>query len=225
LDSRQRAYLEYYEARARKYDGHPLYPNLAVAERALCDALREALRLEDFRERLRRDRLELRCAIARVRDTAMAEATFYEEIAEPVRAEPHREVLRALDAQRFDDVQQLTRVVNEIHVRWQVEISRDEMLRSDFWNDWKVLEDLECEEVAEVPARWREERARRAADTRARAAAHWREHWLPGVRRRIPDYTPDWDALWAKRHRRCFPVPDDVLAQRLAEHPRLLGVR
>ena len=103
-------------------------------------------------------------------------------------------------------------------------VSMDEYLRSDFWGDWKILEDIEEDERAEVPPRWHEERARAVQRERTRGAEHWREHTLPGARNFFPDYEPDWEALWASRHRRRYPVPDEPVARRITAHKKYVGV-
>ncbi|MCL4236375.1 MAG: hypothetical protein KJ042_17870, partial [Deltaproteobacteria bacterium] len=44
-----------------------------------------------------------------------------------------------------------------------------------------------------------------------------------GVRKFVPDYSPDWDALWQTRHRRRLPLPDDTLRRRITEYRRAIG--
>lgn len=224
MDARHAEYVEYYRARMARYEGNPMYPASYAAERALFDAIHTASSLDEFGERLRAGKLDLACAVARVRDQETAQAAFYRSIEEPVRAAPHEEVLARLDQTRFDNVVDLNSMVSEVHVKWQLEIIRDESLRDQFWNDWKILEDIEEDEQAVLSERWRGE----AEASRQRAIesgqTHFREHTLPELRKFIPDYQPDYDALWQPRHRRRFPLADDIVTERIAGHKRYWGL-
>lgn len=225
MDQRHQEYVEYYHARLERAERCPLFPRTAAAERALFQAISTAPSLEDFRRLEQEGKLSLACAVGRAMDVAAAEAAFYTEIEETVRARPHQEVLQRLEQTPPQTVEDLTSVVTEINTRWQLEISRDEMLRDEFWGDWKILEDIECDELAEVPAAWREERREAVARELARGEKSWREQTLPAFRKFVPDFTPDWDALWQLRHRRLFPLADSVVAARIEDHKRYLGVR
>ncbi len=46
MDQRHSEYVAYYESRLAKYEGNPLYPRSAAAERALFDAISTASSLE-----------------------------------------------------------------------------------------------------------------------------------------------------------------------------------
>jgi len=224
VDQRHQEYVDYYRARLAKFENNPLYPNCAAAERAMFDAISTASNLEEFGEREAAQKLSLNCAIARVRDTETAEANFYLELQETVRAKPHLEVLERLDQSTPQTVEDLSGMVSEIHVTWQLKISADETLRDEFWGDWKILEDIDCDEQAEVPPRWSEERKAAVSRELKRGAEHYAEHTLPGTRKFIPDYQPNWEELWQIRHRRRFPLADDIVKERIAAHRRYLGV-
>ncbi len=224
MDQRHTEYVEYYRARLAKYENNPLYPNLEAAERALFDAISTAATLEEFRERQAQGNLALKCAIARVRDMETAEANLYTELQETVRAAPNLEVLRRLDETAFDNVQDLVSMVSEVHVKWQLEITRDEMLRSEFWNDWKIMEDIECDQQAAVPEDWHDERRRSVASELERCATFWREHTIPEFKKFVPDFAPDWNKLLETRHRRLAPLADDIVTEKIAAHKRLVGV-
>jgi len=224
MEQRHQEYVDYYRARlARAEANAALYPHTVEAERALFEAISTAPDLEGFRERERAGQLSLRCAIARIRDVERAEADLYLELEETVRARPYLEVLRLLDESPPRTVEDLTTLVSSTHDRFNREITRDETLRDDFWGEWKVLEDIECDEQAEVPERWRDERGRSVAAERERGALHWRER-IADVRKFVPDYEPDWQLLWEMRHRRRIPLADKVVARRIADHRRYVGV-
>jgi hypothetical protein len=224
MDQRQQEYVAYYEARLRNVAGNPLYPHTEAAERALYEAIRSAPSLEAFRERLEKEKLEVGCAVARVRDQATARAALYEELEEPVRAGPEKAVLALLESRTFDDVQSLTEAVGAIEGEWRLRISADETLIDHFWGDWKILEDIEESEQAIVPHGWHPERLESAARERQKGAEHYRKHTLPETRKFFPDYEPDYQALWAVRHRRKMPVADPIVQRRIAGHRRYRGI-
>lgn len=224
MDQRHQEYLAYYEARLRNVAGNPLYPHTEAAERALCDALRSAPTLEAFRERLEREKLEVACAVARVRDQATARAALYDELEEPVRAGPEKAVLALLDSRAFTDVQSLTEAVGAIEGEWRQRIAADETLIEELWSDWKILEDVEECEQAIVPHAWHPERLERAARERRTGAEHHHQVTLPETRKFIPDYQPDYQALWQVRHRRKMPLADLIVQRRIACHRRYRGI-
>lgn len=222
MDARHQEYIEYYRARLRRYDGDPHYPRTAAAQRAMLGAIETAPDLESVGQRVIGEALHVKCAVALVWDQEEARAKLYGELDEPVRAAPHRQVVDALAARDFTDVAALNTMVSETLDRSNAPITADEVPRDEFWNALKVLEDLAIWETAEVPDEWKAERAEFIAETRARmaeTAATSRD----GVRKFVPDYAPDWDALWQTRHRRRLPLPDDTLRRRIAEYLRAIG--
>lgn len=224
MDQRHQEYVEYYRARLRRYDGDPNYPRTAAAQRAMLDAIETAPDLETFGKRVIGEALHVKCAVALVWDQEEARAKLYEELEEPVRAAPHRQVAETLAAKEYTDVAALNTMVSQTLERSNAPITADESPRDEFWNTLKVLEDLQIWETAHVPAEWKAERAEFIAETHARTtemAATTRD----GVRKFVPDYAPDWDALWQARHRRRLPLPDDTLRRRIAEYVRAIGGR
>jgi hypothetical protein len=224
MDQRHQEYVEYYRARARKYENNPMYVHSAAAEAAMLEAISTAANLEEFGERLRANKLDLACAIARVRDHAIAEANFYTEIESHVRAKPHLEILETLDNTTYDNVQDLITMASEVQTRWNLPIARDETLLPTFWNDWKIMEDIESDEQAVVPERWHQERREAVAYELERGTKHFSEVTLPETRKFHPDYTPDYDLLWETRHRREIPLADDIVTLRIQGHKRYRGI-
>jgi len=224
MDQRHQEYVAYYEARLRNVAGNPLYPHSEAAERALYEAIRDAASLEAFRERLEQEKLEVACAVARVRDQATARAGLYEELEEPVRAGPEKAVLALLESRSFDDVQSLTEAVGAIEGEWRQRIGADETLIEEFWGDWKILEDIEESEQAIVPQGWHPERLESAARERQTGAEHFHQVTLPETRKFFPAYEPDYAALWAVRHRRKMPVADPIVERRIAGHRRYRSI-
>ncbi len=224
MDIRHQEYAAYYQARYQKVAKNPWYPHTAAAERELLDAITTAPSLEAFDDVLRSRNLNVKCAVARVRDDQTARARFYGEMDQPIRAGSALEILENLDSRGYTNVMDLQTMVSEVEMRWMTRIFRDEHLIEEFWGDWKVLEDIECYRYAVVPERWKAERSQSAAADIARGRESWRTHTLPQVRKFDPDYQTDHDLLREPRHRRKVPVEDGVFERRLAGHRRYVGV-
>ncbi len=223
MDQRHQEYLAYYEARMRKYIGNPFFPHSEAAERAMYEAIRDTADLAAFGVRVREEHLHVNCAVAYLRDTSTAWANLYVELNEPVRAKPYQEILEALAAREYTDVVELNSMASEILTRWQIPVSMDEWLRTTFWPDWMVLETLEVQAEAEVPASWRAERDEWIAEQHREGKENWQKHVLGEARKFDPQYQTNWDLLWEDRHRRLFPVPDEQLRKRTKQYRRYVG--
>lgn len=223
MDQRHAEYVEYYRVRAQKYQNNPFFPHSAAAEQALYNAIATASSLEEFGERLRAGNLNVACAVARQRDVATAEANFYQARNEVVREAPWREILANLDANTYTDVLDLVTMVTAVMDKWQLKISEDEMLRPTFGNDWKIMEDIEVDEHGEVPQEWHAERREHMQRELTRGREHFQGVSLPEWRKFIPHYQANWAILSQPRHRRHFPVSDDVFNYRISMHVRYCG--
>ncbi|NLH50471.1 MAG: hypothetical protein GX444_17990 [Myxococcales bacterium] len=223
MDQRHQEYLEYYRVRLQKFEGNPLFPRSEAAERAMFEAIRDAVDLAAFGKRVLGEHLHVNCAVAYVYDTSKAWADLYLSIKEPVRAKPFQEILAALDAKEFTDVNELNSMASDIQTRWNIPISMDELLRNTFWPGWTVLENLEVWAAAEVPAAWRAERDGWIAEQNLEGKKLWRENTLAEARKFDPNYCPNWDLLWEERHRRLIPVADEHLRRRIAEYRQYVG--
>jgi hypothetical protein len=223
MESRHQEYIDYYRVRYEKVARDPLYPHTAQAERELYEAISGAPSLEAFGEILKAKGLNVKGAVARVRDQYTARARFYSELEETVRAGAALEILQHLDARAYTDVMDLMTMVSDVETRWMVRISSDEHLIEAFWGDWKVLEDIECMTYAPVPDRWKEKRSRSIAGELARGIESWRSMTLPEIRKYDPAYVTDHDLLRATRHRRKVPIYDGAFERRIAGHKAFIG--
>ncbi len=154
MESRHQEYVDYYRVRYEKVAREPSYPHTARAEWEMYQAIAGAPSLEAFGEILQSQGLNVKVAVARVRDQYTARARFYSELQETVRAGASLEILQNLDAKDYTDVMDLMSMVSDVETRWMIHISSDEHLIEEFWGDWKVLEDIECMQYAPVPDRW-----------------------------------------------------------------------
>jgi len=224
MEQRQREYVEYYRVRYRKVQDSSLYPHTAQAELEMLRAIESAPSLEAFGDLVRERALNVKVAVARVRDEQIARVNHYLERKEKVRAGSALEILRTLDERDFDDVMELSSMVTDVETRWMNRISADEHLIEEFWGDWKILEDIECDEHAEVPERWKAERRAAAQREIVRGNESWRDHGLPNIRKFDPSYTANHDLLREPRHRRKVPIGDGAFERRIVGHKRYLGV-
>ena len=223
MDQRHQEYIEYYQARLKKYENNPLCPHTAAAERALFEAISTASSIEEFGERVKQGKLNIKCAIALVRDQETARANLYKELEEHVRAGSSLEILQKLDS--IETVEDLNTMVTDVETRWHGRIAADETTVPEFWGDWKILEDIECDEKAQVPEQYRPERQKAVEEEIRRGTQTWNQETIPNMRKFVPDYEYGWDLLWETRHRRLIPVSDDVLKRRIEDHKRYVGAK
>jgi len=223
MDQRHRDYVEYYRVRMRKFEGNPLFKHSFASEKAMFEAVETAASLEEFGERVKSQKLHIACAVAQLRDKEKAWADLYSELGEEVRAQSHLEVLRNLDAKQYDDVMDLTSMVNDVHAKWLIPISMDEHLRTEFWSDFTVLENLITWRNSQVPDQWAEERRQWVADELAQGKKDWNGHTMVEAHKFDPNYKPDWDLLFKPRHRRMFPIPDGIFDDMVLRHKEYVG--
>ncbi len=223
MESRHQEYVDYYRVRYEKVAREPSYPHTARAEWEMYQAIAGAPSLEAFGEILQSQGLNVKVAVARVRDQYTARARFYSELQETVRAGASLEILQNLDAKDYTDVMDLMSMVSDVETRWMIHISSDEHLIEEFWGDWKVLEDIECMQYAPVPDRWKEKRRASIARELSRGTEVWRTLTLPEMRKYDPSYVANHDLLREPRHRRKVPINDGAFERRILGHKALIG--
>ncbi|MBL4632858.1 MAG: hypothetical protein JKY56_03245 [Kofleriaceae bacterium] len=223
MEQRHSEYVEYYRARLQRYEGNVLYPHSAAAEKAIFDAISGCQTLEDFEQIDAQQQLTLRCAIALVRDKYTAESQLYLELQETVRAQPGLQILANLDGSPPATSAELTTMVNDIETQHQLKIAEDETLISSFWGDFKIMEDIEEDEMASIPPQWQSQAQESIAKELAHGAKSFSEVTLVEARKFFPNYQPNWDDLSEPRHRRKVPLPDEVFAARITNHKKYVG--
>lgn len=222
MDQRHKEYTGYYEARVKKAEQNSLYPNLAAAEKELYKAISTAKDLEEFAKCVEKNKLELKCAIAKVKDQETALSNYYLSIQEEVRAKSSLEVLSKLeDVQSIDE---LTTMVSEVHNKWLTQISADETIIPEFWNVFSMLENIEETKKAKVPSMWKTERKEFVRKTIADGTQSW-SNFLNDQKKFKPDYKYNHKLIWADRHRRKIPLSDKVVKRRIENHKQYVGVK
>lgn len=208
-------YIAYYEARMKRFEGNPLYPNSFNSEKALYDAIASCEKLEDFKDKESSGNLSVKNAVALVKDQAAAELEHYTELKEAVRAKAPEETLQVIDkAQTALDV---ANIASDVETKWSKEIAVD-LFTDAFYDSYlSHLEHIEVLQKAVVPDQWKKEQEQSLADeiqSFKESLASDRENngaWQSGWRLNT-------DSLWEDRHRRKVPLPDDSLKRRISEY-------
>ncbi|MBX7058685.1 MAG: hypothetical protein K1X75_11525 [Leptospirales bacterium] len=221
MDQRHQDYIDYYKARMKKYEGNPLYPHSYAAEKAIYEALASCKELAEFKSKLEAGKLNLKVALALVKDQETAEKKHWEELKEPIRAAGCQRILDVIDS--FDDVMQMIDATNLLRQETSKLISVDGFA-DYFYSDFIGIENIEEDEKGEVPARWRKERDEAVRHAYEEAHKLFREVTLPRAREWKPDWQMDHDLVWEDRHRRLIPIPDESVKRRIPEHKKYLGI-
>ena len=201
-------YKDYYRVRYERYKDDPDYPNIAANEKKIHEAMESCNELEEFRDKL--GNLNELNAVCLVKDQEQMRLNHFQEMKEDVRAlAPKRILTRAANATTPDEI--ITISMEETNKN-SIEISMDEAVRE--FHDWKLLEDLEIYETAEIPDKWKSDYAEYASDCRKRIKERFTD---------LEKNNESWEAGWKlnldlnlePRHRRLLPYPDEEVTSRL----------
>ena len=222
MDQRHEEYVGYYRARAAKYAADPAYADTAAAEAELLKSIEEAPDLESWGVEMQRRNLNVACAVALARDHARAEAAFFDEIFEPVRAAGGKRLMAELTSAEGLTAADVAARVGGIYDENRKEVAIDELERV-FEGDMYVLEELEILQTAEIPGEWRAFYDDAAADYVKDGRENWTKSVLPAHRMWDPNWRFKPEKIWETRFRRRIPITDEVLRRRLAQYPNYRG--
>lgn len=218
MEQRHKDYVDYYEARMKRYENNPNYPFSYQSEKAMYEAIASCEKLEEFKDKMMAGNLNVKNAIALAQDQATTRKAHYEVLKEIIRQKGQEEILNRVEEAQTDI--DLANLLAEIEQKNSLEIAIDEFL-SSFYGNFKLLEDLEVYKNAEVPAEWKSERQmgierdskaiKESIESDEENAQSWQQGW---------QYK--FEQLWEERHRRKIPVPDTVLEKRIAEVKAIL---
>lgn len=218
---RQKEYTLYYEARMKKYENNPMYKNSYETEKALYELMRDAKSKEEYQEKFFGEKLNIKNAIALVKDRESARLKHYQQIEEPIRAKGSQEILDVVDS--FESEAELTTEIPKLQQKNSIEVSVDGFA-DYFYSDFAVLESLEVARRAEVPSRWKSEQEAYIQDTIAKGRKDWQEQTVPNAQQWDPNWKFDYSLIHEPRHRRKIPVPDSVVERRMKEHKEYRGL-
>ena len=198
-----------------------MYKNSYETEKALYELMRDATSKEEYQKKFFGEKLNIKNAIALVKDREAARLKHYTEINEPIRARGSQEILDVVDS--FESEAEITTEIPKLQQKNSVSVSVDGFA-DYFFDDFPVLESLEVARRAEVPDRWKSEQESYIKDTIAKGIKDWQELVIPNARQWDPAWSFDYSLLEEDRHRRKIPVPDSVVKRRLEEHKEYRGI-
>jgi DUF971 family protein len=211
-------YKAYYSARAEKYAGNPNYRHTYEAEKRLADAMLSCNALDEFRDKI--GDLNERCAVALTRDRYLMEKKHFDKHQETVRVKASDAILQKAD--NCKTAFEVISMVNEVMNKNMIEISMDEAHRQ-FIYDWEYVDLADIYEHAEVPAEYRNDMTRWAADTRKSIAE--------GIERATKsnrDFQPDWqikpELMLEPRHRRLLPFSDEQIREHINQYKKIINL-
>ena len=217
----QSEYTQYYEARMKKYEGNPMYANSYQTEKALYELMRDAKSKEEYQEKFFGEKLNIKNAIALVKDRETARLNHLKEIKEDIRAKGPESILAEADG--FENEHDLTTRCNELNQKNSVEISVDGLV-DHFYSDFLALEHIEVAMKAEVPDRWKQEQQDYIKSEIEEGKKDWQERVLPNAHQWQEGWTLNYDLIWQERHRRKIPIPDESIKRRIEEHKKYRGL-
>jgi len=223
MEARHKAYVEYYEARMKRYENTELYPETSQSERHMFEIIRDAPNLETFGEIIKKEHPEVACAIARVKDQERLRLQYFERMKESVRAEAPRRILETVG--KLQSAQEVNQHVSKIEMEVNIQVSLDGMT-DDFYADFDILEQIEIAEAIKdkLPAEWKAEQKSFIEESIAAGISSYRDHVLTQARNYDPDWEFDHNLICEERHRRRIPFPDTVVNRRMEQHKRYIGL-
>lgn len=209
-------YKAYYKARMDRYEGNPMYTFSYQSEKALSDAMDSCNELIEFKDKI--GDLNIKNAIAMVKDKATARLKHYEELKETIRALEPKFQLERIDQAKTD--MDVGEIASEASHEAMILISVDGLL-DHFYSD--IIPSLETIEMlrniegagnyqSDIDYSIQEEikSIKEGVQELEENAQSWQQGWK---------FNPD--LVWEHRHRRNIPLPDAVLEKRLNEYKNI----
>ena len=123
MEKRHQEYLEYYQARLKKYENNPLYSHSYESQNALYQAIAGSENLEEFGQKVEKEQLAIKSAIALVKDKETARKNLYQELGEEIRSHAPLRILEIVDSVKTEA--ELLNTVTEIEGEVNIEITLD----------------------------------------------------------------------------------------------------
>jgi hypothetical protein len=216
MDQLLQDYKAYYKARMDKWEGNPLYPNSFLTEKALFEAMDSCNELIEFKDKI--GDLNIKNAIALVKDKETARLQHYLELKEDVRALGPKKTLERIDQATTD--MEVAELASKAEHEAMILIAVDQMA-DHFYSDiiprletLDVLRNIEGAEKyqSDIAYSIQEEirKLKEGVKDLEENAQSWQEGWK---------FNPD--LIWEHRHRKRIPLPDEVIQKRLTEYKAL----
>lgn len=222
MDKRREEYTAYYKSRMLKYKGNPAYKNSYESEKALYEAIANSATLEEFGEKLKSQKLNIKNAAALIKDREALRAELYESEKEFVRLEAPKRILDVIDGAGSET--EIVNTVNDIETDVSKKITVD-LFTDEFYGEFMTLENIEVYENAEVPDEWKHEiNVEHPAEMISEGRKSWTEHILPNARQWDENWNFDFNLIWEERHRRKIPVSDELVKKRIEQFKKYRGI-
>ncbi|BDZ69113.1 hypothetical protein [Methanobacterium ferruginis] len=222
MEKRHQEYMEYYQARLKKYENNPLYPHSYHSEKELYEAIANSENLDEFGRKVEDGNLAVENAIALVKDQETARKKLYQELKEEIRLHAPLRILDVIDTLKTD--LELTNTVSEIEGEVSNEIALD-LFTEEIYYDLLSLEEIEVFQSAEVPDEWKQEiNQDYPQELITMGREDWNESVIPNAHKWDPEWQYTFDLIWEERHRRLIPIPDEVLKKRIEQFKIYRGI-
>lgn len=208
-------YKEYYRVRAERYADNPNYKHSYEAEMKVSEAIQSCNALEEFKDKL--GNLNEKCANALIKDQYIMRRDFYKEMQEHVRILGPERILEKVD--EIETALDIAQMVVEETNKNSIEISMDE---STLLGEWKLLDDIEVYENAEVPGKYKSDMMKIVEDAKKSLIrnverleennAPWQEGW-----RLNPEL------IWEHRHFRLSPYKREDVEEQLQKYRSIIN--
>lgn len=209
-------YKAYYKARMDRYEGNPMFSHSYQTEKALFDAMNSCNELIEFKDKI--GDLNIKNAIAMVKDKATARLKHYEELKETVRALEPKFQLERIDSAATD--MDVVEIASNASHEAMILISVDLMADHFYGDVIPRLETLDMLRHIEGAEKYQSDinhsiqeqinKIKEGVKDLEDNAQSWQQGWK---------FNPD--LVWEHRHRRVIPLPDAVLEKRLNEFKNL----
>lgn len=222
MEKRHQEYMEYYQARLKKYENNPLYTHSYESEKELYDAIATSADLEEFGGKVEEENLAVKNAIALVKDQETARKKMYQELKEEIRLHAPMRILDVVDSVKTDV--ELVNTVSDIEGEVSVEITLD-LFTDQIYYDLLSLEEIEVFQSAEVPDEWKKEiNQDYPQELISQGRKDWEEIVVPHAQQWDPNWHYNFDLIWEERHRRLIPIPREVLEKRIEQFKIYRGI-
>jgi len=212
MDELLEDYKSYYKARMDRYENDPFYPHSYQSEKALYESMNSCNELIEFKEKL--GDLNIKNAIALVKDQETARLNHYTEQQEDVRSLGPKWILEKID--QATDANEVVTISMEMDQKASLAITIDGFVDA-VWQDMiPQLENLEVMKNAIMPTKYEASRQADIQETEAKIQTD-----LKDLQNQARDWDANWtlnlDLVWEHRHRKKIPLRDETLEQRINE--------
>lgn len=212
MDTLLEDYKAYYKARMDRYENDPNFTHSYQSEKALFEAMNSCSELAEFKDKI--GDLNIKNAIALVKDQESARLKHYHEYQEDIRALGPKWILEKIDGAA--DANAVVTISSELEQKASIEITLDGFIDVVYQDLIPLLETLEVTEKAEIPAKYESDRQEQVAEIRQQISER-----IKDTNQQAQNWNPNWslnlELVWEHRHRKKIPLNDAVLRQRLTE--------